>query len=101
MTNDEVLDLILNKFERTPIDQITRVTYKNGTVYEGYFQHFNDYHELLNDLKYRFVPNDKLLEFKACAGENNDNPDISSSIILEVQQIDRIEQVKKPRGKQQ
>ena len=81
---------ILNRCNQSR--QLVRITFKDGTVKFGSFEHLGDYGDLKRNDMYRFVCSDKENEFRVSLF-NKLKADISLSIIIMVDDIENIELV--------
>ena len=68
----------------------TKVIYKDGTLYCGYFKAFDDHESLKNEGKYRLIPEDKALAIKKEYAKTK-KLNKSYSIVINLQQVEDIE----------
>ncbi|MEO6302781.1 MAG: hypothetical protein ABIP51_06385 [Bacteroidia bacterium] len=91
MKKNILAQLIEDKFYPTvPIE--TKVVYKDGQNFIGFFHNFDDYKNLMLQSKYRFIPKENIFAFK----EELDQSGFSNqkhSIILDCDLIESIEQL--------
>jgi|SRR3989344_4907232 len=85
---EEILEK-LDDFYAIRVPDITEVVYKNGEVYKGFFEHFDDIDKLLEVAKCRFVPMNNSLAFSK---ETNDTGKLNPkySIIIDLTQIRKV-----------
>lgn len=86
MTKEKIAEFIEKEFFITY--KTVMVTYKDGKIFYGFFQNFEDQKDLKKDFKYRFVPNNNSVEFHAELGKGKLNPEYS--IIIDCAKVAKI-----------
>ena len=86
MTKEKIAEFIEKEF--FIIYKSVMVTYKDGKIFYGFFQNFEDQKELKKEFKYRFVPNNNSVVFHAELGKGKLNSE--HSIVIDCVKVAKI-----------
>jgi hypothetical protein len=64
MNKEEVATMIQDRYAEGSNLSVTRVICKDDITYYGYFSSFNDYSELMEKNRYRFIPRNNSKAFR-------------------------------------
>jgi hypothetical protein len=89
MTKEKAATLIESDFSLTHFPNITRVEYKNGEVFHGFFHNYPDSPLLRKEFKYRFVLQNNSVEFRE-GYDKTGSYDTKHSIIIDAAEVKKI-----------